>query len=59
MAKMGEKVDGTRDRELQKKAERDYIQECIEKDAAAHAQDQHKKIERKKQIKELHTFLDN
>lgn len=40
MNRMGEAgVNGAKDKELRKKAERDYIEECIKKDAEAHKQD--------------------
>ena len=36
---MGDVVQGGKDKELRKKAERDYIEECIKRDEEAKKQD--------------------
>lgn len=39
MAKMGDVVSGNKDKELIRKAERDYIEQCLQKDEQSRQQD--------------------
>lgn len=58
MQRMGDVVIGNKDQQLQKKAEREYINECIAKDEAAKKQDIQNKLLKKKKNKEILGFLD-
>jgi hypothetical protein len=49
MESMGEALDGDKEKNLIKKLEKDYIQDCIAADQTAIAQDK-----KKKQLKYLH-----
>ena len=58
MARMGEAgVSGTKDKELQRKAERDYINECIAKDELAKKQDLENRQNKKKREQERQNQL--
>lgn len=46
-----------KDKDLQKKQERDYIQQCIEKDEQAHLQDINKKMIVRNRAKEMNEVL--
>lgn len=58
MTKMGD-VIVHRDKELQRQQEREYIQQCIEKDNQAHLQDMDKKRAYRQKQQEVCRFLDN
>ena len=46
-----------KDKDLQKKQEREYIQQCIEKDEQAHLQDINKKMQNRNRAKEMNEVL--
>jgi len=46
------------EKELIKKAERDYIQECLQKDEAARQQDQQAKVQKRKKNLEMLHYLE-
>lgn len=58
MSKMGDNVVKN-EKELIKKAERDYIQECLQKDETARQQDQQAKVQKRKKNLEMLHYLES
>lgn len=59
MNQMGDVVQVGKEKELRKKAERDYIDECIRKDEEAKRQDLQAKLFKRKKNIEVRSFLEN
>lgn len=58
MAKMGD-VEFKNDKELIRKAEKDYIQECLKRDEAARQQDLATKVQKRKKNLEMLHYLES
>jgi phosphoenolpyruvate synthase/pyruvate phosphate dikinase len=52
-------VDGTKQKQLEKEAEKDYIQKCLEKDEQAKKADYQKKIDNRIKNIEIRSFLES
>ena len=55
----GMDISSGKDKELRKKAEKDYITECIRKDEEARQQDLQNKLLRRQQNIEVRSYLEN
>ena len=59
MNRMGDVIQGDKDKNLQRQAERDYIQQCLKRDEQARLQDIMSKKDKRQKNLEVKAFLDN